>query len=345
MAISGKDGALRGAVIGCGFFAANHLNGWRDVTGAEIVAVCDRDRGKAQDAADRYGIAAAYDDAATMFANETLDFVDIVTTVESHRPLVEMACRYGVPVICQKPLALNSDDARAMADAAASAGVAFMVHENFRFERPLMAMKEKLDAGAIGPAHWGHISFRHGYDVYSGQPYLLKEKRLAVMDVGVHVLDIARYYFGEAVRIYCAAQRVDPRVTGEDCVTMLLTHESGAVSVVDISFATRIDPDPFPQTLVRIEGAEGTLELDGRYQLKQSRPGWSRFENVEPSGPAWATPPWHVVQDSVVAIQQHWVDCLKTGREPQTSGADNLKTLDLVFAAYESIETGRAVDL
>jgi predicted dehydrogenase len=345
MATTADNRVLRGGVIGCGFFAANHLHGWQDVEGATIVAVCDRERARAVEAAGRFGVPAVYDDASAMFEAESLDFVDIVTTVESHRPLVELACRYRVPAICQKPLALTADDAAAMVDAATAAGITFMVHENFRFERPLMAVREKLDAGAIGRAHWGHISFRHGYDVYAGQPYLLKEKRLAVMDVGVHVLDIARYYFGEAVRIYCAAQRIDPRVTGEDCVTMLLTHESGAVSVVDISFATRIDPDPFPQTLVRIEGADGTLELDGHYRLSDSGPGRRRVEDVEPPGPNWATPPWHVVQDSVIAAQQHWVNCLSAGQEPATSGRDNLKTLKLVFAAYESIETGRAVDL
>ena len=72
---------LRGALIGCGFFAANHLNAWRDVEGAEIVALCDRDPARLAEAAARFGIARTYADAGEMLAAEGLDFVDIATTV------------------------------------------------------------------------------------------------------------------------------------------------------------------------------------------------------------------------------------------------------------------------
>ncbi len=66
-------------------------------------------------------------------------------------------------------------------------------------------------------------------------------------------------------------------------------------------------------------------------------------EVVDPGLRSWTERPWHVVQDSVFRIQRHWVECLTAGKEPATSGADNLETLKLVFAAYESAETGRAV--
>ena len=84
---------LRGGLIGCGFFAVNHMHGWRDVEGAEIVAICDRDPERLTDVGDQFGIARRYADAAEMLANEKLDFVDIATTVTSHRPLVELAAR------------------------------------------------------------------------------------------------------------------------------------------------------------------------------------------------------------------------------------------------------------
>ena len=74
------------------------------------------------------------------------------------------------------------------------------------------------------------------------------------MDVGIHLLDVARFLFGEAKRISCTTQRVNPRVKGEDVATMLLEHESGATSIVDCSFFTHLDPNPFPQTLVEIDG-------------------------------------------------------------------------------------------
>jgi predicted dehydrogenase len=67
--------------------------------------------------------------------------------------------------------------------------------------------------------------------------------------------------------------------------------------------------------------------------------------NVAPVLLSWASRPWHNIQESVLAIQSHWIECLRQGREPATSGRDNLKTLALVEAAYQSAATGQTVDL
>ncbi|TIQ17833.1 Gfo/Idh/MocA family protein, partial [Mesorhizobium sp.] len=91
-----------GALIGCGFFAVNQMHAWRDIAGASIVAICDRDPQRLEVVGDQFGIERRYADAAALFAGESLDFADIATTAPSHRPLVEMAARHGVPAICQK---------------------------------------------------------------------------------------------------------------------------------------------------------------------------------------------------------------------------------------------------
>lgn len=93
---------LRGAVIGCGFFAVNQMHGWQDVEGASIVAICDRDPVRLQIVGDQFGIARRYTDAASLFADGGFDFVDIATTVGSHRALVEMAASRAIPAICQR---------------------------------------------------------------------------------------------------------------------------------------------------------------------------------------------------------------------------------------------------
>lgn len=329
---------LKGGVIGCGFFAANHLAAWQLLDGVEVVAVCDRDPAKA-----KWDRARSYTDAAEMLAAEKLDFVDIITTADSHRELVELAAAHGVAAICQKPFARDMADARAMVEACEQAGVPLMVHENFRWQSPLMAVEQVLASGEIGDATFARIQFRHGYDIYANQPYLKTEQHLAIMDLGIHLLDLARYLLGEVTRLHCRTQRVNPEVAGEDCVTIILDHQNGAVSLVDFSFYTSLQPDPFPQTLVRIEGTKGTVELLQGYRLKVSGTGWHREEHVEPDLPSFGAKPWHNIQESVVNIQRHWIDCLKTGRQPATSGADNLATLDLVFKAYESARTGRAL--
>lgn len=332
---------MRGGVIGCGFFARNHLAAWRQL-GVEIV-ICDRVLERAAALGAEFGCDHVYADAAAMIAAERLDFVDIVTTVESHRSLVDLCAAARLPTICQKPFALDAADGRAMVAAAAGAGVPLLVHENFRWQTPMLAVSRELDAGSVGVPGFARISFRHGFDIYANQPYLATEKRLALVDVGVHVLDLARFFMGEVVRLYCRTQRLNPRVAGEDAATLVLDHASGAVTVVDISFFARLDPDPFPQTLVRIEGNAGTLDLAAGYRLSVTAGGSTEVRDVEPPVPSWGERPWHLIQDSVVNIQRHWLDVLASGTAPRPSGADNLRTLDLVFAAYESAATGRAV--
>lgn len=334
---------MRGGLIGCGFFAGNHVAAWHEL--GVSMALCDSRPERAQALAARVGGAPVYTDAAAMLAREGLDFVDIVTTVESHRPLVELAASAGIPMICQKPFALDIEDAEAMVAAAARARVPLMVHENFRWQWPMLEIAKELREGAVGRPHFARIAFRHGFDIYRTQPYLAAESRLALVDVGVHVLDLARHFMGEVTRLYCRTQRLNPAVRGEDAATMVLDHASGAVSVVAISFFSKLDPDPFPQTLVDIEGDAGTLRLQEGYKLVVTRGGRSDARSVEPAVPAFGERPWHVIQDSVRNIEAHWLECLKHGVQPSPSGADNLKTLDLVFAAYRSAEQAQAVSI
>ena len=162
--------ALRGGLIGCGFFAQNHLHAWQDVEGAEIVALCDRDGGRLAASGDKFGVEARFADAETMLAQADLDFVDIATTMETHRELGELCASHGVPAICQKPFAPTIADAQAIVDAFAGADLPLMVHENFRWQTPLMAVRAALDGGTIGAPFFARISWRTAFDVFANQP-------------------------------------------------------------------------------------------------------------------------------------------------------------------------------
>jgi D-apiose dehydrogenase len=336
---------LRGALIGCGFFAINHLHGWRDVRGAEIVAICDRSTERLNIAGDQFAIAARYTDAAAILVAEKLDFVDIATTADTHRPLAELAASHGLGVICQKPFAPTLADAKAIVAACTTAQRPLMVHENFRWQSPMQKVKALLNAGAIGDPFWGRVSFRSAYDVFSGQPYLAEGQRFIIEDLGIHALDIARFLFGDAHNISARTKRVNASIIGEDVATMLLDHGDGVASIVDCSYATQLEQELFPQTLLEIDGTQGSLRLGANYALSVTRNGETTHEDVSPPLLPWATRPWHNIQESVVHIQQHWVDCLHNGTEPQTSGRDNLKTLGLVEAAYLSAVELRTVIL
>jgi predicted dehydrogenase len=336
---------FKGALIGCGFFAVNQMHGWKDVNGATIVAICDRDAERLKIVGDQFGIERRYSDATQMFADGGFDFVDIATTVNSHRALVEMAAAHKVPAICQKPFAPTLADAKAMVAACDAAGIPLMIHENFRWQTPIQAVRKALDSGAIGTPFWGRFSFRSGYDVFSGQPYLAEGKRFIIEDLGIHTLDIARYILGDVTSLSARTKRVNPKISGEDVATILLDHESGATSIVDVSYATKQSVEPFPETLIEIDGTEGSIRLSRGYELQVTNAGGTVNTDVAPALLPWASRPWHNIQESVYAIQQHWTDNLIAAKETSTSGADNLKTFALVEAAYQSAASKATVEI
>jgi predicted dehydrogenase len=219
------------------------------------------------------------------------------------------------------------------------------VHENFRWQSPIQAVKAVIDSGEVGAPFFGRISFRSGFDVFSGQPYLAEGERFIIEDLGIHILDIARFLFGDVSMITSRTRRINAKIKGEDVATMLLDHENGTTSVVDCSYATKLAVEPFPETLVEIDGSEGTVRLAQGYRLTVTGRSGTAERDVSPPLLPWASRPWHNIQESVAAIQQHWADCLRSGRETSTSGADNLKTFALVEAAYTGAASGKPVRL
>lgn len=334
---------LRGGLIGCGFFAPNHLWAWRDVEGAEISAVCDQDPARVAEYARRWEIPAYYSDPAAMLTGERLDFVDIVTPASTHRRLAELILGDRIPVICQKPMAPFLSDAIAMAESARRAGVPLMVHENFRWQHPMRLLNRTISE--IGEPFWGRITWRSGYDVYADQPYLAQDERFIIADVGVHLLDLARFFLGEVDQLYAVTSRVNPSIRGEDSAVILLRMDSGAACAVELSYASSPETELFPQTLVELEGPAGRASLESGFRIAITRSGDTRRIDASPPPTPWGHPDRAAIQGSVVAIQQHWIDCLRQRRPPETSADDNLKTLAAVEAAYLSAERGLAVRL
>ena len=188
-----------------------------------------------------------------------------------------------------------------------------IVHENFRWQRPFIEIARRIRGGHIGKPAFARISFRHGYDNYVNQPYLAQIERFTIMDVGLHLYDLVRHLVGEVDTLSCRTQRLNPIVKGEDAFTAILGHSSGATSIVDCSFYSKIQPEPFPQTTVWIEGGDGTLELALGYRLIEHHAGNSQISDVEPKVPTWGERPWHVIQDSVVNFQRHAIGAFVRG--------------------------------
>lgn len=336
--------STRVGLIGCGFYAQNHLMAWADLKreGAELAGVCDSDPARAEAAGRRFG-AQWFTDAATMLDAIRPDLVDITTRMDSHRALAALTCERRIPTIVQKPFAPTWDECVAIVDTAKATGTWLAVHENFRFQTSMRRVKAVLDSGAIGEPSWARLAFRTGFDVYRTQPYFYDEERLVILDVGIHVLDLARFFLGEVDRVSCETQRRNPKVRAEDTATIMMRHTSGAVSVVEATYESRRIPDPFPETLLEIEGPAGSIVVTRGEKMIVTTQGLSFEENIGSPLLSWTTRPWHVSQEAVLNTNRHMMECARSGRPAETSGEDNLKTYALVEAAYESAATGRAV--
>lgn len=335
---------IRIGLIGCGFYAQNHLHAWRDLRqeGAELVAVCDLDPEKAAKAANQFD-ATPYTDAQVMLEREALDLVDITTQMGSHRKLAALAAERGIGAIVQKPLAPDWDECVAIINHAHHHRAWIAIHENFRFATTMRRVKAVIASGTIGIPNWARIGFRTGYDVYKGQPYLAKDKRHVILDVGIHVLDLARFFMGEVEHVNCETQKRNPAIAGEDTATIMLRHQSGAVSVVEATYAMRKIPDPFPETLLEIEGTEGSIVVTRGEKMQVTTQGIVFEEHIGSPLLPWTTRPWHGSQEAVLHTNRHMLEAFRAGHDADTSGADNLKTFALVEAAYEAAETGASV--
>ena len=248
----------------------------------------------------------------------------------------------GIAVIVQKPLAPDWNECIEIADTARRHGTFLAVHENFRFQKPMQRVREIINSGVLGELSWARLSFRTGYNVYANQPYFYDEERLAILDVGIHILDLARVFLGEVSHVSCETQRRNARVKAEDTATMMLRHASGAVSVVECTYESRKQPDYFPQTLVEIEGSLGALVMGPDSRIQVTCNGEVTEETVHEELLAWMEKRWQVVQTSVLNANAHFLSRLQQGNAADTDIIDNLKTFAIVEAAYSAAKSGTA---
>ncbi|GAB4538995.1 MAG: Gfo/Idh/MocA family oxidoreductase [Anaerolineae bacterium] len=337
---------LRFAVMGTGFWSHYQIPAWFEAGGVKLVAVYNRTVSKAEKVAKKFGIPRVYGDPEELLQKEKLDFVDIITEVPAHAPLVYLAAKYRVPVICQKPMAPDYETAQKMVAACQEAGIPFFVHENFRWQRPLRALKAILDEAPIGQPVRARIQFVHGMEdfVWENQPMLKTLKRFALMDLGSHLLDLARFYFGEPQSLYCAHFQIRDDIAGEDAASVMLKI-GDMLCLCEISYSTRTEWGHFPETFVYVEGKQGTIELGPNFWIRVTTEAGTHARRYPPPRYAWCDPDYNVAHASMVPIHQDFLRAFKTGQPAETSGEDNLKTMRLVEAAYESASRNQVITL
>lgn len=335
---------LRFALAGAGFWAQYQLAAWYEVPEVKCVAICDPVAEKAHALAHRFGIERVYTDASEMLAQETLDLVDIVSAVPSHFSLVSLALQRGVATICQKPLTDRYEECLALAQMAKQQNVFLAVHENFRWQSSLRRIRELLAQGAIGTPVRVALDFNTAFDVFGNQPNLRTLERFMIADLGVHLLDVARSWLGEAQSIMATTARVQANVRGEDAATIHLRMgpHSTAVTLGMSYFGAPVLEDVFPASLAEIWGSEGMLRLGPQHRIDGvNRQGtWS--ELAAPKTYPWADPKYAIVHSSMVPCLTHFADSLRAGTPAETDVWDNLRTMQLVELAYQSAANGNS---
>jgi predicted dehydrogenase len=334
---------LRFAILGTGYWSRFQLGGWQELEGVECVALYNRTRSKAEAQAREFGVPMVYDDPEELLEKEDLDFLDIITNVETHSQFVHLAAAHNLPVICQKPMATTLQEAEAMVRTCQRAGVPFLVHENWRWQRPIRQVRRALDEASIGAPFRARIHYCSSYPVFDNQPFLKELEQFILTDMGTHILDVARFLFGEAESVYCQTHRIHRDIKGEDVATVMMAMVTGATVVCEISYASRTEFERFPQTYITIEGEKGAIVLDQDYAVRVTTEEGTCSKRYPPWHYAWAEPTHDLSHASIVPCNANLLQAIRGAGQAETTAEDNLKTLGLVFGAYESAASGVVV--
>jgi predicted dehydrogenase len=343
---------IRVGVVGAGFWARYQIAAWRELPGVKVVGVFNRTVEKAKRLGQEFGIEGVYGDVEQMLDDEKLDVVDVITDVDTHSKYTRLAAERRVTVICQKPMGNSLSDARGMAEFCRSKGVDLLIHENWRWQTPLREVKRVLDSGVIGRVFRARIRMVSGFDLFANQPFLRELHEFLLTDIGSHILDVARWMFGEPDSLFCRTTRVHADIKGEDVATVMLVggEMPGGGVVCEMGYAGNPqEHENFPETVLYVEGERGTVELSPYFWLKvTTREGGreaTHARRVVPPRYVWANPQYDVVHSSIVPCCADLLGHLRGEAVAETTAADNLKTVELVFGSYQSARSGGVVKL
>jgi len=335
---------LRFAVFGAGFWAPFQLAGWSDVAGARCVAIYNRIAGPAQEIATRFAIPAVYEDPEELIDREKPDFIDIITHPSTHARFVHLAAERRVPVICQKPMAPTLAECEGMVSACSQRGVPFYIHENWRWQTQIRQFRKVLDSGDIGTPFRARIFLVSGYPVFKNEPSLKELERYILIDMGPHILDVARFLFGEADQLYCHTHKVQKDIRAEDVATVMMRMSAGATVTCYMGFpGNYLERDAYTQTLIFVEGDKGSAELDRDYWIRVTTKSGTHSRRYAPVWRPWMLPDYLPSHASLSACNAHLLRALRGEGEAEMTGEENLRTMRLVFAAYDSARTGEVI--
>ncbi len=318
--------------------------------GFQVVGITSRTPEIAREVADLRAIPKLYDTLPEMLQNPEVEILDIAVPPHLQLNIVRQAVdkgKYLRGILAQKPLAVHYGDAQEIVELCKQRGVPLAVNQNMRHDQSIRALKTILQRGYLGTPVLATVEMRA---VPHWQAWLRDYHRLTLLNVSIHHIDSFRYLFGEPESIFVSARK-DPRTpfAHEDGICLyILEYRDGlrASGWDDVWTGPKSGQDDLkPYIKWRVEGTEG---------LAEGTIGWPDYPNHSPStltfttkaqSGVWFTPRWKEVwfPDAFQGPMAELMQAIATESEPETNGADNLKTMAIVEAGYQSLRERRSV--
>ncbi|MES2356539.1 MAG: Gfo/Idh/MocA family oxidoreductase [Pseudomonadota bacterium] len=339
---------VRFGLLGCGRIAKRHadLLGLEQIKGARLVAVCDNVKERADSFADKYKVPACYD-LDELLSRSDIDVVSVLTPSGMHAAHVIAVAKAGKHVVVEKPIALQLDDADAMIRACDKAGVMLFVVKQNRFNVPVVKAREALDAGRFGKLVLGTVRVRwcreqSYYDTDSWRGTWRFDGGVLANQASHHV-DMLEWFMGDVESVHARATTALVNIEAEDTAVATLKFRNGALGIIEATTAAR--PKDMEGS-ISILGETGAVEIAGfavnKIRTWQFSPQLSSDDDVIEK---YSVNPPNVYGFGHQAYYQHVVDCLANGRAALVDGLEGRRSLELISALYESIETGQEVAL
>lgn len=336
------------ALVGCGRISKRHseLLGENQVEGAQLVAVCDKIVSKAEGIADKYSIP-AYSCLHEMMKTEKIDVVVVLTESGLHAQHTIALAPYGAHVIVEKPMALTLDDADAMIEACDKHGVKLFIVKQNRFNIPVVQLRKALDQGRFGKLIMGTVRVRWCrpqayYDQDSWRGTWAYDGGVLTNQASHHI-DLLEWMMGDVETVFAKSKQALVDIETEDTAIVILKFRNGALGVIEATTAIR------PKDLegsISILGETGSVEVGG-FAVNEMKT-WNFTEIIEEDSEViekYSVNPPNVYGFGHQAYYDHVVDCLDNDAVQLVDGLKGRKSLELINAIYESIETGREVSL
>ncbi len=347
---------VRLGIIGAGTIGRIHMAHFAKMPSVEIVAVTDVSADLAAKGAQEFEVPKVYATSRELLADETIDAVIVGVPNKWHASITIDALRSGKHVLLEKPMALNTADAREIVRVQKETGRIVMVGHQMRWEWWVRQAKQRVENGDLGEIYYAKCGWFRRQGI-PGWGSWFTQRALSgggpLIDVGVHLLDLTLYLMGnpKPVSVFgstYAAFGPEKRGIGnwgtpdwngvfdvEDLATALVKFENGATLSLEVSWAVNKDTDS--QQFVHLMGNAGGISVQhGRYKFLTEKDGQpAEMDLVEPVDK----------EHERDGLARHFIDCLRENREPIPTAMSGLVNNLILEAIYESSRTGREVRL